>query len=133
LDRLTSGLQKDELIIIAARPVDGQNGAGDQHRAECGHQPQSSIVAVFSLEMSKESLLRRMLASQAWVDQQMLQKGFVGQEEQGKLQKALNELVESHIFIDDSAGISLAEMRAKARRLKQNAGGLDLVVVDYCN
>jgi replicative DNA helicase len=72
-----------------------------------------------------------MLASQAWVDQQMLQKGFVGQEEQGKLQRALNELVEARIFIDDSAGISLAEMRAKARRLKQNAGGLDLVVVDY--
>jgi replicative DNA helicase len=91
----------------------------------------NAIVAVFSLEMSKESLLRRMLASQAWVDQQMLQKGFVGQAEQVKLQKALNELVESRIFIDDSAGISLAEMRAKARRLKQNAGGLDLVVVDY--
>jgi replicative DNA helicase len=90
-----------------------------------------SIVAIFSLEMSKESLLRRMLASQAWVDQQMLQKGFLGQEEHGKLQKALGELVDSHIFIDDSAGISLAEMRAKARRLRQNAGGLDLVVVDY--
>jgi replicative DNA helicase len=61
----------------------------------------------------------------------LLQKGFLGQEEHGKLQKALSELVEAHIFIDDSAGISLAEMRAKARRLKQNAGGLDLVVVDY--
>jgi replicative DNA helicase len=88
-------------------------------------------VAVFSLEMSKESLLRRMLASQAWVDQRKLQTGFLGREDQQKLQSALGQLVESRLFIDDSAGISLAEMRAKARRLKQNAGGLDLIVVDY--
>jgi replicative DNA helicase len=130
LDRLTSGLQKDELIIIAARPSMGKTAFAINiaQNAAINHQ---AIVAIFSLEMSKESLLRRMLASQAWVDQQMLQKGFLGQEESGKLQKALGELVESHIFIDDSAGISLAEMRAKARRLKQNAGGLDLVVVDY--
>jgi replicative DNA helicase len=61
----------------------------------------------------------------------MLQKGFLGQEDHAKLQNALGQLVDSRIFIDDSAGISLAEMRAKARRLKQNAGALDLVVVDY--
>jgi replicative DNA helicase len=130
LDRLTSGLQKDELIIIAARPSMGKTAFAINiaQNAAINH---GSIVAVFSLEMSKESLLRRMLASQAWVDQQLLQKGFLGQEEAGKLQKALEDLVESRIFIDDSAGISLAEMRAKARRLKQNAGGLDLVVVDY--
>jgi replicative DNA helicase len=130
LDRLTSGLQKDELIIIAARPSMGKTALAINiaQNAAVNHK---SIVAIFSLEMSKESLLRRMLASQAWVDQQMLQKGFLGQEEHGKLQKSLGELVDSHIFIDDSAGISLAEMRAKARRLRQNAGGLDLVVVDY--
>jgi len=130
LDRMTSGLQKGELIIIAARPSMGKTAFAINiaQNAAINH---GSIVAIFSLEMSKASLLRRMLASQAWVDQQMLQKGFVGQEEQGKLQRALNELVEARIFIDDSAGISLAEMRAKARRLKQNAGGLDLVVVDY--
>ena len=127
---MTSGLQKGELIIIAARPSMGKTALAINiaQNAAINH---NSMVAVFSLEMSKESLLRRMLASQAWVDQQLLQKGFLGQEEHGKLQKALGELVESHIFIDDSAGISLAEMRAKARRLKQNAGGLDLVVVDY--
>ena len=88
-------------------------------------------MAIFSLEMSKSSLLRRMLASQAWVDQQKLQKGFLGREDHGKLQKALEQLVDSRIFIDDSAGITLAEMRARARRLRQNAGGLDLIVVDY--
>jgi replicative DNA helicase len=90
-----------------------------------------AIVAVFSLEMSKESLLRRMLASQAWVDQRKLQTGFLGREDHQKLQSALEQLIESRMFIDDSAGISLAEMRAKARRLRQTAGGLDLVVVDY--
>ena len=130
LDRMTSGLQRGELIIIAARPSMGktafainiaQNAAVNHH----------ATVAVFSLEMSKESLLRRMLASQAWVDQRKLQTGFLGREDHDKLQNALGQLVESRVFIDDSAGISLAEMRAKARRLKQNAGGLDLIVVDY--
>jgi replicative DNA helicase len=130
LDRMTSGLQRGELIIIAARPSMGktafainiaQNAAVNHH----------ATVAVFSLEMSKESLLRRMLASQAWVDQRKLQTGFLGREDHEKLQNALGQLVESKVFIDDSAGISLAEMRAKARRLKQNAGRLDLIVVDY--
>jgi len=130
LDRMTSGLQKDELIIIAARPSMGKTAFAINiaQNAAINH---NAIVAIFSLEMSKESLLRRMLASQAWVDQQMLQKGFLGREDQVKLQNALGQLVESRMFIDDTAGISLAEMRAKARRLKQNAGGLDLIVVDY--
>ena len=91
----------------------------------------NATVAVFSLEMSKESLLRRMLASQAWVDQRKLQTGFLGREDQEKLQNALGQLVESRLFIDDSAGISLSEMRAKARRLKHTNKGLDLIVVDY--
>ena len=89
------------------------------------------VVAVFSLEMSRESLLRRMLASQAWVDQRMMQAGHIGGKDHEKLQLALEQLIESRIFIDDSANTTVAEMRAKARRLKQNAGGLDLVVVDY--
>jgi replicative DNA helicase len=91
----------------------------------------NAIVAIFSLEMSKESLLRRMLASQAWVDQEHIKKGHIGREDHEKLTNALGQLVETHVFIDDTGAISLAEMRAKARRLKQNAGGLDLVVVDY--
>jgi replicative DNA helicase len=130
LDRLTSGLQKGELIIIAARPSMGKTALAiniAQHAAVNG----KATVAVFSLEMSKESLLRRMLASQAWVDQRKLQTGFIAREDQVKLESALEQLIESRMFIDDTAGISLAEMRAKARRLKQNHGGLDLVVVDY--
>jgi replicative DNA helicase len=130
LDRMTSGLQKGELIIIAARPSMGKTALAI-NIAENAAIESKATVAVFSLEMSKEALLRRMLASQAWVDQRKLQTGFLGREDQEKLQNALGRLVESRLFIDDSAGISLAEMRAKARRLKQNAGGLDLVVVDY--
>jgi len=130
LDEKTSGLQKGELIIIAARPSMGKTALAiniAQHAAVNKH----ATVAVFSLEMSKESLLRRMLSSQAEVDQRKLQTGFLGKEDHGKLQNALGLLVESNMFIDDTAGISLAEMRAKARRLKQTRGGLDLVVVDY--
>jgi replicative DNA helicase len=129
-DRQTSGLQKGELIIIAARPSMGKTALAINiaQNAAIRH---NAIVAIFSLEMSKESLLRRMLASQASVDQRKLQQGFFGREDHEKLQSALGLLVESHLFIDDSAGSSLAEMRAKARRLKQNAGGLDLIVVDY--
>jgi replicative DNA helicase len=130
LDVMTSGLQKGELIIIAARPSMGKTALAINiaQNAAVGN---GATVAVFSLEMSKESLLRRMLSSQAWVDQQKLQKGFLSGEDRGKLQNALNQLVETRLFIDDTAAISLAEMRAKARRLKQNQNGLDLVVIDY--
>jgi replicative DNA helicase len=129
-DRMTSGLQKGELIIIAARPSMGKSALAINlaQNAAVSHE---AVVAVFSLEMSKESLLRRMLASQAWVDQRKLQTGFLGREDQDKLRRGLEELIESRMFIDDSAGISLAEMRAKARRLRQSAGKLDLIVVDY--
>jgi len=129
-DKMTKGLQKGELIIIAARPSMGKTALAINmaQNAAVNHK---ATVAVFSLEMSKSSLLRRMLASQAWVDQRSMQAGFIRKEDHDKLQRALNDLVESRLFIDDTAGISLAEMRAKARRLKQTHGGLDLVVVDY--
>ena len=129
-DEMTRGLQKGELIIIAARPSMGKSALAINiaQNAAVTHR---KVVAVFSLEMSRESLLRRMLASQAWVDQRMMQAGHIGGKDHEKLQLALEQLIESRIFIDDSANTTVAEMRAKARRLKQNAGGLDLVVVDY--
>jgi replicative DNA helicase len=130
LDRMTSGLQKGELIIIAARPSMGKTALAI-NIAEYAAIDKKAIVAVFSLEMSKESLLRRMLASQGEVDQRKLQTGFIPRADQVKLEKALEQLIESRMFIDDTAGISLAEMRAKSRRLKQTSGGLDLIVVDY--
>jgi len=130
LDRMTSGFQKGELIIVAARPSMGKTAFAINicQNAAVNH---GAVVAVFSLEMSRESLLRRMLAAQAWVDQRKLQTGFIAREDQVKLEKALNDLVESRMFIDDTAGISLAEMRAKARRLRQLNGKLDLIMVDY--
>jgi replicative DNA helicase len=130
LDRMMSGLQKGELIILAARPSMGKTAFAINiaQNSAINHQ---ATVAVFSLEMSKESLLRRMLASQAWVDQRKLQTGFLGREDHDKLQTALGQLVDSRLFIDDTAGISLTEMRAKSRRLLQTAGKLDLIVVDY--
>jgi replicative DNA helicase len=130
LDDMTSGLQKGELIIIAGRPSMGKTALAI-NIAENAAVSSHATVAVFSLEMSREALLRRMLASQAAVDQRKLQTGNIYKEDRAKLQKALGDLIESRIFIDDTAGISLGEMRAKARRLRQNAGGLDLIVVDY--
>ena len=130
LDRMTSGLQKGELIIIAARPSMGKTALAINIAQNAAVQS-GAVVAVFSLEMSKGSLLRRMLAAQARVDQRNLQTGFIRREDHDRLQAALEQLVESKLFVDDTAGVSLAEMRAKARRLKQTAGQLDLVVVDY--
>jgi replicative DNA helicase len=98
LDRMMSGLQKGELIIIAARPSMGKTAFAINiaQNAAVNH---GAIVAVFSLEMSKESLLRRMLASQAWVDQRKLQTGFLDGKDQVKLQNALGQLVESQLHI----------------------------------
>ena len=111
--------------------LDGQDGAGHQHRAERGGAI-GKVVAVFSLEMNKESLLRRMLAvAGARRPAQDCKPASLGREDQERLQAALGLLVDSRIFIDDSAGSTIAEMRAKARRLKQNSGGLDLIMVDY--
>jgi replicative DNA helicase len=129
-DEKTSGLQPSELTIIAARPSMGKTAWAiniAQNAAVLG----SKIVAIFSLEMSKESLLRRMLASQASVDARKIQTGHLYKDDVSKLTSALELLAESKLFIDDTPGISLTEMRAKSRRLKQQEGGLDLIVVDY--
>jgi replicative DNA helicase len=129
-DRMTSGLQESELIIIAARPSMGKT-AWAINIAENAAVRGGKVVAVFSLEMSKASLLRRMLASQALVNSKAIQTGMLMRDDRAKLVKGLELLMESKIFIDDTPGITLAEMRAKARRLKQQQGQLDLIVIDY--
>ena len=129
-DRMTSGLQPSELIIIAARPSMGKT-AWAINIAQNAAVRDGKVVAVFSLEMSKESLLRRMLASEAMVNSRKIQTGFLPREDKGKLLAGLERLMESKLFIDDTPGITLAEMRAKARRLRQQAGTLDLIVIDY--
>jgi len=127
---MTSGLQDSELIIIAARPSMGKT-AWAINIAQNAAVHDGKVVAVFSLEMSKESLLRRLLASEALVNSRKIQTGFLPKEDKGKLLSALERLMDSKMFIDDTPGITLAEMRAKARRLKQQEGKLDLIVVDY--
>jgi replicative DNA helicase len=129
-DRMTSGLQESELIIIAARPSMGKTAWAINIAQNAGVHD-GKVVAVFSLEMSKESLLRRMLASEALVNSRKIQTGFLPKEDKGKLLSALERLMDSKLFIDDTPGITLAEMRAKARRLKQQEGRLDLIVIDY--
>ncbi len=129
-DRMTSGLQPSELIIIAARPSMGKT-AWAINIAQNASVRDGKVVAVFSLEMSKESLLRRLLASEALVNSRKIQTGFLPRADRDKLVSALGRLSESKMFIDDTPGISLAEMRAKARRLRQQEGGLDLIVIDY--
>lgn len=129
-DRMTSGLQDSELVIIAARPSMGKT-AWAINIAQNAAVRDGKVVAVFSLEMSKESLLRRLLASEALVNSRKIQTGFLAREDKGKLLAALERLMESKMFIDDTPGVSLAEMRAKCRRLKQQEGRLDLVLVDY--
>jgi replicative DNA helicase len=129
-DKMTSGLQDSELIIIAARPSMGKT-AWAINIAQNAAVQDGKVVAVFSLEMSKESLLRRMLASEALVGSRKLQTGSMMREDRGKLMKALERLMDAKLFIDDTPGITLPEMRAKARRLKQQQGRLDLIVIDY--
>ncbi len=129
-DKMTSGLQPSELVIIAARPSMGKTAWAINIAQNCAVRD-GKVVAVFSLEMSKESLLRRMLASEAMVGSRKLQTGFIPREDKGKLIAALDRLMNSKMFVDDTPGITLAEMRAKARRLRQQEGGLDLIVIDY--
>jgi len=130
LDNLTSGLQASDLVIIAARPSMGKT-AFAMNIAENAAVRDRKIVGIFSLEMSRESLLLRMLCSHARVDSHKLRTGFLAREDYTKLVSALGDLADSPVFIDDTPGISLTELRAKARRLQHQQGGLNLLVVDY--
>jgi replicative DNA helicase len=130
LDEMTSGLQRSDLVIIAARPSMGKT-AFALNIAENAAVDDQQVVGVFSLEMSREALLLRLLSSQARVDAQRLRTGSLWQEDTRKLSHAMEQLAHAPIYIDDTPGISLSEMRAKARRLKQSAGKLDLIIVDY--
>jgi replicative DNA helicase len=130
LDKLTSGLQPADLIIIAARPSMGKTALA-LNIAENASVLGNKVAGVFSLEMSKKALLMRLLCSQANVDAHKLRSGFVGKEDYQKLWAALGRLSAAPLFIDDTPAISVSEIRAKAQRLKHQQGRLDLLVVDY--
>lgn len=136
LDKLTSGLHPSDFIILAARPSMGktalalnivQNVALRAHKV-IGGEPRS--VAFFSLEMSKEQLVNRMLCAEAGIDSQRLRVGEMRDEDWTHLWDACDTMSRAKIYIDDTAGITAMDMRSRARRLKAEHG-LDLIVVDY--
>ena len=129
LDTLTAGLQAGDLIIIAGRPSMGKTALAlniAQHVA----MRHGGSVGVFSLEMSTQQLIRRLMSAEAHVDNHKMATGFLSDKDYGELLNALEYLAAAKIFVDDTANPSLLEMRSKARRLKAEHG-LDLLIVDY--
>lgn len=129
LDKLTSGLQPSDLILIAARPSMGKT-AFVLNIAQHIAIKEKKAVAFFSLEMSKEQLVQRMLCAEAPIDAQRLRIGELENNDWDKLVRAADRLAAAPIFIDDTAGISVMEMRSKARRLKIEHD-LQLIIIDY--
>ena len=129
LDELTSGLQKGDLIIVAARPSVGKSTFA-MNIAEYAATTANKKVAVFSLEMSHEQLTTRMLCSLAKVDMQKVNTGETTEEDLLVLSDALLTLSDSKMYIDDSGNLSVADIRSRCRR-QQTRYGLDLVVIDY--
>jgi len=129
LDRMTAGFQPSDLIIIAGRPSMGKT-AFCLNVAQYAAVENKIPVAVFSLEMSKEQLVIRMLCSEAHVEGTRLRTGFLNESDWPKLTIAAGNLSEAPIYIDDSAALSVLELRAKARRLKSERG-LGMLIIDY--
>ncbi|MBA3825838.1 MAG: replicative DNA helicase [Ktedonobacterales bacterium] len=131
LDKMTGGMQRSDLVILAARPSVGKTAFALSlaHNAAVKH---GASAAIFSLEMSKEQLVQRLLSMDAGVDQQRLRTGYISDadDEWTRISMSIGRLSESNIYIDDTAGITLIEMRSKARRLMAEHG-FDMLVVDY--
>jgi replicative DNA helicase len=129
LDNMTSGLHAGEMFVIAARPSMGKTALAmniAEHVALDAGKP----VAVFSLEMSSPQLVQRLLCSRARVDSKKLRDGFIGKQELGSISSAAGLLSKAKMFVDDTPGLSILELRAKARRL-HNRENIQLVVIDY--
>ncbi len=129
LDEMTSGLHPAEMIVIAARPSMGKTAFAmniAEHVAIEGRKP----VAIFSLEMSAQQLVQRLLCSRARVNSKKVRDGFLAERDFSTLTSAASKLAEAQMFIDDTAGLNILELRAKARRLKSQHD-IQLVVVDY--
>lgn len=129
LDKKLSGFHKTDLILVAARPAMGKS-AFSLNLAQNAAIKAGASVAIFSLEMSKEQLMLRMLASEAMVDLGKIQVGNLNEEEWAKIANAMAPLSQAQIHFDDTPGVTVAEMRSKCRRLKMEKG-LDLVLIDY--
>jgi replicative DNA helicase len=129
LDRITGGLQRSDLIILAARPAVGKTSLSLSLAHNVALKYQRS-VAIFSLEMSKEQLVQRFLSMEAGIDQHRLRTGWIEDDEWERIMYAMGQLSQANIWIDDTPGISTVEMRSKARRLLAEHG-IDLIIVDY--
>jgi replicative DNA helicase len=130
LDRMTAGLQPGDLIVVAGRPSMGKTTFAlniAENAAISGNTP----VAVFSMEMSREQLSMRMISSLGRVDQSHLRTGNFGDEDWARINSAIAQMKAAPIYIDDSGALTPTEVRARARRLKRERGGLGLVVIDY--
>ncbi|KRL65585.1 replicative DNA helicase [Companilactobacillus versmoldensis] len=130
LDSMTTGLHPDELIILAARPGVGKT-AFALNLVENAAVRDNATVAMFSLEMSAESLVNRMLCSTGSIDANALRTGQLNENQWDSLVVAMGSLSNTNVYIDDTPGVKMAEIRSKCRRLEKEEGKLDLVVVDY--
>ncbi len=131
LDEMTSGLHPSDLVIVAGRPSMGKTAFTMNVAQNLTRDREGAVVAVFSLEMSAEQLVLRMLCSEARVSGGRIRTGYLAQSDFPKLTSAAGRLHASKIFIDDSAGATVLDIRAKCRRLKAEQKRLDLVVIDY--
>lgn len=129
LDRMTNGFQKSDLIIVASRPAMGKSSFA-MNIAQYAAVHNSRTVVVFSLEMSSEQLVMRMLCTEASVDSQRIKEGLIGSNEMNSLMEVMDPMSRAKIYIDDSSGANVSMIRSKCRRLSARAG-LDLVVIDY--
>lgn len=130
LDKMTAGLQEEELIILAARPAVGKTAFALNIAQNIGTKTDRS-VAIFSLEMGAESLVRRMLCAEGSIEASHLRTGQLTEEEWRNLIVAMGSLSKANIFIDDTPGIKISEIRARCRRLAQEKKNLGLILIDY--
>lgn len=130
LDKITTGLHEDNLIILAARPAMGKTALA-LNIAQYIAVKEKKPVAIFSLEMGAESLIERMLAAEGMVEGYHLKTGNLSVEEWSRLVHAQGNLYDAPIFVDDTAGIRISEIRSKARKLAQEMGGLGVIIIDY--
>ncbi len=130
LDTMTSGLQKSDLVIVAARPSMGKTAFCLNIASHVGLR-ENKPVLIFSLEMSKEQLVTRMICSEAELDAQKIRTGQITEHDFQKISNAMGRLGDASVYIDDTPGMTVMELRAKARKLKAETGDLGLIVIDY--
>lgn len=130
LDKMTAGLQSEELIILAARPAVGKTAFALNIAQNVGTKTDKA-VAIFSLEMGAESLVNRMLCAEGTIEASHLRTGQLNEEEWSNLVMAMGSLSKANIYIDDTPGIKISEIRAKCRKLAQEKGNLGLILIDY--